>query len=150
MNVTITPGSPLEPGAAALLAESAALMQALFPPEDNFHLDPAALCAPHIAFFAARDGSRTLGTIALANMGDYGEVKSLFVSKAARGQGLARRLLDRAEHEARARALPWLRLETGNLLTAAIALYESAGFTRRGPFGDYPDAPTSIFMEKPL
>jgi len=44
----------------------------------------------------------------------------------------------------------WHDLETGNLLTAAIALYERAGFKRRGPFGDYPDAATSIFMEKPL
>ncbi len=150
MTATIAPASPQEPGAAALIRESDRLMRALFPPEDNFNLDPAALSAPNITFFAAKDGPATLGIIALADMGTYGEVKSLFVSDAARGQGLARRLLARVEHAARARALPCLRLETGNLLTAAIALYESAGFTRRGPFGDYPDAPTSIFMEKPL
>ncbi len=150
MNIAIAPASPLEPGALALLGESHALMQALFPPEDNFHLDPAALTSRHISFFAAKDSAQTLGIIALANMGDYGEIKSLFVAEAARGQGLAKRLLAHAEDEARAQNLPLLRLETGNLLSAAIALYEGAGFTQCPPFGDYPDAPTSIFMEKPL
>ncbi len=148
--MNIAPASPLDPGPAALIAESDALMAALFPPEDNFNLDPGALAAPHIRFFAASEAGETLGIIALANMGDYGEVKSLFVSDAARGRGLARRLLAHVEAEARAQGLPRLRLETGNRLTAAIALYEAAGFRRRAPFGTYPDAPTSIFMEKPL
>ena len=150
MTVTIAPGSPHDPGAMALLADSAALMQELFPPEDNFNLGPDALAAPHIAFFTARRDATTLGIIALANMGSYGEVKSLFVAGPARGTGLARRLLARVEAEARAQNLPCLRLETGNLLHAAIALYQRAGFTRRGPFGDYPAAATSVFMEKPL
>lgn len=150
MKVTIAPASPLEPGAMTLLGQSHALMAELFPPEDNFNLDPTTLAAPHIRFFAAKNSTDTLGIIALANMGDYGEVKSLFVSQAARGQGLARRLLAHVEAEACARNLPLLRLETGNLLTAAIALYEAAGFSHCPPFGDYPDAPTSIFMEKRL
>ncbi len=150
MSISIAPASPLDPGPAALIAASGALMQALFPPEDNFNLSPQALAAPHIAFFAARRGDETLGIIALADRGDHGEVKSLFVADSARGQGLARRLLARVEAEARARALPCLRLETGDRLSAAIALYQSVGFVRRGPFGDYPDAPTSVFMEKPL
>ena len=146
----IAPASPLAPGPAALIAASHRLMEELFPPEDNFHLDPQALARPHIRFFAATEAGETLGIVALADMGDYGEIKSLFVAPAARGRGLARRLLAHAEAEARALALPCLRLETGNLLTAALALYEGAGFSRRPPFGDYPDAPTSIFMEKLL
>ena len=43
-----------------------------------------------------------------------------------------------------------LRLETGIKQDAAIRLYESAGFHRRGPFGSYRDDPLSVFMEKPL
>ena len=43
-----------------------------------------------------------------------------------------------------------LRLETGIKQDAAIRLYESAGFRRRGPFGSYRDDPLSVFMEKPL
>ncbi len=148
--MNIAPASPRAPGPAALLAESAALMQALFPPEDNFNLDPAGLEAAHIHFFAAGEAGATLGIVALADMGEYGEVKSLFVAEAARGRGLGARLLAHVEAEARARKLPLLRLETGNRLHAALALYEKAGFRRRPPFGAYPDARTSVFMEKPL
>ena len=60
------------------------------------------------------------------------------------------RLLDRLEVEARARDLPMLMLETGNVLHAAHRLYARAGFAERGPFGDYPAANSSLFMEKRL
>jgi len=42
------------------------------------------------------------------------------------------------------------RLETGDTLKAAHRLYEKHGFTFRGPFGEYPDLPESLFMEKRL
>ncbi|PIE06528.1 MAG: GNAT family N-acetyltransferase [Rhodobacterales bacterium] len=150
MSVTVEPGDPRAPGAARLLKRSHALMESLFPPEDNFYLDIDALTAPHIAFFVATEQGAVLGTAALAEMGGYGEVKSMFVDEAARGRGVGAALLGRLEAEARARALPILRLETGNLLKAAHRLYARAGFTERGPFGDYPAAPSSLFMEKRL
>lgn len=150
MTLTVGPGDPRDPAAASLLRQSHALMESLFPPEDNFFLDIGALAAPDIAFFVARRDAEILGTAALADRGKYGEVKSMFVAASARGHGVGVALLERLEQEARARQLPILRLETGNALHAARHLYAKAGFTERGPFGDYPAAPTSIFMEKPL
>lgn len=150
MSVTVAPGDPRDPAASALLKQSHALMQSLFPAEDNFFLDIDQLCAPHVAFFVATRDSDTLGTAALADKGTYGEVKSMFVDEAARGLGVGAVLLARLEAEARARALPMLMLETGNLLHAAHRLYARAGFTERGPFGAYPDAGSSLFMEKQL
>lgn len=150
MTVTVEPGDPCAPQAAALLKKSHALMQSLFPPEDNFYLDVEALTAPHIAFFVAVRGRATLGTAALADMGTYGEVKSMFVDEAARGLGVGAALLDRVEAEARAKGLTALMLETGDVLYAAHRLYARAGFTERGPFGDYPAATSSLFMEKRL
>lgn len=150
MTIRVETGDPRDPAARALLKQSHALMESLFPPEDNFYLDIDALTAPHIVFFVARRGDETLGTAALADKGGYGEVKSMFVAEAARGLGVGAALLARLEDEARTRGLPALMLETGNLLHAAHRLYARAGFIERGPFGDYPAAASSLFMEKRL
>lgn len=141
---------PHHPQATALLKQSHALMTSLFPPEDNFYLDIDDLCAPHIHFFAARDGEHLCGTGALAIKNGYGELKSMFVDERARGKGVASALLRQVEDTARAEGLTLLRLETGNLLHAAHHLYEKHGFTRCGVFGDYTNANSSIFMEKQL
>ncbi len=148
--IIVERGNPKDEQASTLLRASHALMQSLFPPEDNFFLDIDQLCAENIRFFTAREGDRVLGTGALAIKDGYGEVKSMFVDDAARGKGIAAALLRQIEDEARAEGLPSLKLETGNLLHAAHRLYERQGFTRCGPFGDYPDAASSIFMEKAL
>ncbi|HCQ64913.1 MAG TPA: GNAT family N-acetyltransferase [Rhodobacteraceae bacterium] len=150
MSVTVEPGDPRAPGPAALLKQSHALMEGLFPAEDNFYLDIDALTAPHIAFFVALKAGETLGTAALADKGAYGEVKSMFVAETARGLGVGAALLDRLEAEARQKRMAVLMLETGNVLHAAHRLYARAGFVERGPFGDYPDANSSLFMEKRL
>jgi putative acetyltransferase len=146
----IRPGDPREPGAMALLQASHALMESLFPPEDNHYLSVDALLVPEIAFFVAEDGGEILGTIALARTAGYGEVKSMFVSPAARGRGVARALLAHLEGVARGAGLPLLRLETGNLLEAAMALYTAQGFRQCGAFGEYEVNGTSVFMEKTL
>jgi len=148
--LSIAPGDPRDAGAAALLRQSHDLMRALFPPEDNFFLDAGALRTPDIRFFLATRRGETVGTGALALCDGYGEVKSMFVAEAARGQGVAEALLARIEAEARANGLPLLRLETGDRLGAALRLYSRHGFERRGPFGDYPDAASSVFLEKSL
>lgn len=146
----IEAADPRTPGPRQLLEASHALMVANFPPEDNYFLDIEALCADNIRFFAARDGVITLGTGALALMGSYGEVKSMFTSAAARGKGVAAALLRQIEDQARRENLSALKLETGGILGAAIRLYERHGFTRCGLFGDYSPNQTSVFMEKRL
>jgi putative acetyltransferase len=143
-------GDPREPGALASLQASHALMESLFPPEDNHYLSIDALRVPEISFFVAEDAGAVLGTIALARKDGYGEVKSMFVAPEARGRGVARRLLSHLEEVARGMGLPLLRLETGNLLEPAIALYTAQGYRRCDAFGDYAVNGTSVFMEKPL
>lgn len=142
--------SPKDPAASALLRASHALMQSLFPPEDNFFLDIEELCRDDIRFFAARIDGTLVGTGALALKEGYGEVKSMFVDEAARGKGVADAILRQIEDEARAHDLAVLRLETGNVLYAAHRLYARHGYVTCGPFGDYHAAPSSLFMEKAL
>ncbi|MBS8226197.1 GNAT family N-acetyltransferase [Vannielia litorea] len=148
--IIVERADPRHPEAEALLKQSHALMQSLFPPEDNFFLDIDALAAPGILFFTAKAEGRVVGTGALAVKAGYGEVKSMFTAEAARGRGVAGKVLAALEAEARALGLGWLRLETGNSLEAAHRVYRAAGFLERGPFGDYPEAASSIFMEKRL
>ena len=148
--VIVEPTDPHDPQATALLQQSHALMQSLFPPEDNFYLVIDDLCADHIHFFAAREGTTMLGTGAVAIMPDYAEVKSMFTAEQARGKGVAAAILEHLIATAQAKGATMLKLETGNLLHAAHRLYERHGFVRCGPFGDYPDANSSIFMERAL
>ena len=148
--IIVEKSDPHHPQATALLRQSHALMQELFPPEDNYYLEIDDLIADNIAFFTARKGDQIIGTAALANKGDYGEIKSMFVDGAARGTGAADALMRQLEDEARELKLPMLKLETGNVLHAAHKLYARHGFTECGVFGDYVTANSSIFMEKSL
>ncbi|SDE60596.1 putative acetyltransferase [Salipiger thiooxidans] len=150
MSLAIHPVSPRDPRAIALLTESHALMNALFPPEENHFLDIDALCCESITLFGAEECGELLGCAALARRDGYGEVKSMFVAPEARGIGVARRLLDRLERTAREEGFPLLRLETGDRLAAAVSLYEREGYRRRAAFGSYPESASSLFYEKPV
>jgi len=143
-------GDPHDPQATALLKASHALMQELFPPEDNFFLSIDDLCEPNIRFYIAREAETVLGTGALAIKDTYGEVKSMFVSPDARGRGIADALMRQIEDTAISEKLEWLKLETGNVLHAAHKLYARHGFENCGVFGDYTEAASSIFMQKRL
>ena len=74
----------------------------------------------------------------------------MYVEPAARGRKLGRSILLRIEQEARTAGLECLRLETGIHQAEALALYRSAGYRERGPFGDYRSDALSIFMERNL
>lgn len=148
MPVTVTPESPRHPEATALLQASHAYSASLYKPEENYVLSIDDLCAPDICFLAARLGGRIVGTAALALREGYGEVKSMFVAPEARGQGVADALMRRLIAEGIAQRLPLLRLETGPLNHAAMRMYARHGFAVCGPFGDYPDSPASVFMQR--
>ena len=148
--IVVEPGDPHAPGATALLHQSHALMQELFPPEDNYFLDIDELCTPDIRFFTARRGDDTVGTGALAIKDGYGEVKSMFVAPTSRGSGVADAVLRQLEDCARAENIPELRLETSLILAAAVKLYAGHGFCECGIFGDYQPNTSSYFMKKVL
>ncbi|MEM7525026.1 MAG: GNAT family N-acetyltransferase [Pseudomonadota bacterium] len=150
MTVQIVAGDPHDPAATALLKASHDLMTSLFPAESNHFLGADALAGPDIQFFVARRAEQTLGCVALADRGEYGEVKSMFVDPAGRGGGVGAALLERVESAAIEKGLNVVMLETGSKLHAAHRLYERAGFTTRGPFGGYVDCAFSVFMEKRL
>lgn len=148
--LVVEPADPRAPGPRALLQASHALMQDRFPPEDIYALDIEDLCTPDIHFFAGREGQTVLGIGALTVKDGYGEVKSMFTARQARGKGVAAALLRQIEDQALALDLVLLRLETGAALEAAVRLYARHGFTECDIFGDYQPNTTSLYMEKPL
>ena len=126
-------------------------MASLYPAESNHMLDVASLRQPRVAFLVARVDGEALGCGPVVDSGEgWAEVKRMFVSPAARGLKLGRRLLDEIETIAARRGVRLLRLEMGGLQPEALGLYRSAGFVEIGPFGAYRPDPFSIFMEKTL
>jgi putative acetyltransferase len=134
----------------ALLVTVRTWSEDLYPPESRHGLDLDAYAHPDVTLFVAREAGVVLGCGAYRLQDDgSAEVKSMFVVPEARGRGIGRAILAAIEDAVRGR-ITALRLETGIKQDAAIRLYESAGFHRRGPFGSYRDDPLSVFMEKPL
>jgi putative acetyltransferase len=137
----------------ALIGELEAVLAAEYSPEQRHGLALDALFQPHIRFFVARLRGEAVGCGGVALFSDFAEVKRMYVRDAARRHGVAGAILARLEEEARTAGLAWLRLETGVHQTAAMQLYERAGFRRCAAFGDYVGmAPssivTSVFFEK--
>ncbi|NDR59242.1 GNAT family N-acetyltransferase [Aliiruegeria sabulilitoris] len=147
---SIRRANPREPGATSLLKASHGLMEELYPSDANYFLPIDALCMPGIHFYVAERGGRSLGCAALAEREGYGEIKSMFVDPDARGMGMADRLLEQLTSVARERGITLLRLESGKTLELAHRLYRRHGFVECERFGEYPDSPHSIFMEKAL
>lgn len=148
--IVVEAGDPFDPQAKALLEASHALMGELFPAEANHYLSLEALTAANVHFYTARRGEMIVGVGALAVKDGYGELKSMFVEEASRGQGIVDAIIRQLEDQARGLELPMLHLETGSLLHAAHKVYARHGFVPCGPFGDYEAGEFSVFMEKPL
>jgi putative acetyltransferase len=133
-----------------LLHEHLRSMHELSPPESVHALDIEKLRRPEITFWSAwEDGNVLLGCGALLELDRrHGEVKSMRTPEARRRTGAGRALLMHIIAVARARGYERLSLETGSMpaFMPAHRLYESAGFTRTGPFGAYVEDPNSIFM----
>lgn len=75
------------------------------------------------------------------------EIRRMYVHRDYRRRHVGRALLVHLVSEARLLGYQRLCLETGNKQPAAMALYESLGFTRIAPFGEYASDPTSICYE---
>jgi hypothetical protein len=137
------------PEVLALLEEHLRNMYELSPPEHVFAFDAAKLRAPDVTLWTAWSGERLVGCAALKHLSPTeGEVKSMRTPAAARRQGAGRVLLDHLLAVARQRGYESLHLETGThpAFEPAHALYRSVGFRDCGPFADYEENSSSVFM----
>jgi putative acetyltransferase len=122
----------------------------LYPPEARFAIPADKHVGEAILFFVARENGTPVGCGALQRHHGYGEMKSVFLLPSARGKRLGQEIIRALEDAARRLGYAEVRLETGVRSPWAIKTYERAGYSRCARFGDYPEAPLSVYMMKRL
>ncbi|MET0480336.1 MAG: GNAT family N-acetyltransferase [Mycetocola sp.] len=150
--VSIAVERPRQAEVLDLLQLGADFALSLYPAENTFLLDVDELERPGVAVYVARsEGGHAVGMAALVPWGEtVTELKRMFVHPDARGAGVATRLLDRIEVDARAAGLRQIVLETGTLHTAAPALYARCGYEPIPQFGQYIGEKYSYCMARML
>ena len=143
-DITITPADPDDPDTLFCWGEYFTLLAAKIPdlPPGLFPLpDPhaASYRPPPGALLLARSDQTPLGCVALRPLhGRTAEVKRLWVAPAARGHGLARRLMRAIEDQARSLGYQNLKLDTHASLTGALGLYHKTGWTEIPAYSGFP------------
>lgn len=122
-------------------AELQSRFEAGFDPDAVKNFDPAEMTPPKGYFVIARRDGEAVGCGALKVLEPgIGEIKRVWVSNAARGQGLAGKLMDRLESIAQNAGLTLLRLDTNRSLLEAHALYRKRGYHEIARYNDNPYA----------
>ncbi|EIZ83061.1 MarR family transcriptional regulator [Methylobacterium sp. GXF4] len=151
--ITIAEADPRGEAARSCLeayyAELARRLETGFDVKLSCDPEAAAMARPRGAFLLAMADGLPVGCVGLKGSGGpVAEVKRLWIDPAARGFGLARRLMQAVETAARELSVAVLRLDTNSALAEALALYRKTGWVAIDRFNDdpYPDH----FFEKTL
>ena len=140
-----------DPALLGLLQQLDSYLSGLYPAESNYALSLEALRQAYAVFVLAFVDDQVAGCGGFVKEDDqHAELKRMIVLPAFRGRAIGSRILVELESLVRAAGPHVARLETGISQPDAIRLFEKAGYHRRGPFGNYPDDPLSVFMEKAL
>ena len=146
--ITITTVSPADEQVQSLIDKLDAFQIELYGRE-NCHLDSIEVLLKSGAhMLGAYSGSQLVGIGAVKIMGDYAEIKRMFVEESHRGMGIAENILSQLEAYAQEQGIMQLNLETGVYHTAAQKLYRKLGYSVIDHFGDYPITGLSVFYEK--
>jgi GNAT superfamily N-acetyltransferase len=154
MQIDFRPGH-VDSGDGALLAQ--AMREDIAAMYEGLNLDgpempkagPAELSPPGGAFLVGYSGDIAVCCGGVKRLDDAAcEIKKMFVTPEARGQGVARTLLRALEDEGRRLGYVIARLDTGPKQAHAKALYESAGYREIANFNANPVA--TYFAERDL
>ena len=149
--MTLRPLSADHPDALVLIAELDAELNRSTPKEHMFGLHTGEAADPRLRFFVVELEGVVAGCGALRELEPgVAELKRMYIRRAFRRRGLGRVLLESLEREAAASGIHTLKLETGWMLTEAVTLYHSAGFSDIPAYGEYVTSPYSLCMEKRL
>ncbi|MFF4616816.1 GNAT family N-acetyltransferase [Nonomuraea jabiensis] len=147
-DLSITAAASDDPGIRRLVHDLDADLASRYPGDmggPGGHLDPA------VRFLLAEFDGRPVGCCAIQPFPDgAAELKRMYVTPAARGRGIAGRLLAEAERLAAALGHHEIRLETGVRQREAIALYTRSGYTIIPNYPPYQHDPLSHCYAKRL
>ncbi|HEY4357474.1 MAG TPA: GNAT family N-acetyltransferase [Acidobacteriaceae bacterium] len=121
--------------------------------EDELKVLPMRYGPPHgKTLLAIRDGEVVGGGAYRRSSPETFEMKRLYVSGKAKGEGIGRRLCEALLESAKDEGAQVMRLDTVNFMTEAIAMYERFGFVPCAPYNTYPERLESfmVFLEKTL
>lgn len=141
------------PEAQALIGALNDELSRQYPDEDKtyFRLAADEVAAGNGAFLIAFRSGQAIACGAVRRVDERtGEIKRMYVRPEERGRRIGRAIVAALEAEARALGITRLVLETGIRQSAALSLYERAGFSRTPAFGEYVGSPLSICMAKEL
>ncbi len=151
--VEIRDADPSDPAALSCVS---AYYRLLLQAVDGFTPDMMTLPLPDAdsyrspggAFLIAWSDDLPVGCVSLRQLEPgVAEVKRLWVDPVARGQGLGRRLMRAIETRARDMGFTHARLDSNTMLTEAVTLYRTDGWTETTP---YTTLPANIWMLKRL
>jgi putative acetyltransferase len=151
-NIKVSLERPDSSDALNLIGEAQRELKARYPADSIQHpFDPRDVASPPAVFVIARLDGRAVGCGAVRPLDRaVGEVKRVFVQPESRRIGIARVIMATLEDLALRNGFTTLRLETGTLQPESVALYESLGYRRIPPFGEYVSDPQSLCYEKDL
>ncbi|QSB13585.1 GNAT family N-acetyltransferase [Natronosporangium hydrolyticum] len=152
--VEIRPVGYDDPAAQQLVTAALAdLGQRYGGPGDQTPVAPTQFRPPEGGFFVAYlagEGVGCGGWRGYAQDRAVAELKRMYVAPAARGRGVARRLLEAVEQAARQHGRTRMILECGDKQPEAVTLYRSRGYEPIPHFGYYKDAPGVISLGRTL
>lgn len=126
---------------AAYFRELAARFEDGFDPGAGDAASAAEMRPPTGFFVVARIDGRAVGCGGVRHIGQSrGEIKRMWTAPAARGQGVAGRVLQELEALARRAGFDALRLDTNRVLVEAQALYRRAGYREIARYNNNPYA----------
>lgn len=151
--ITIEPADPEDPRVLqcvqSYVDELSRVFETTFDPVTSGDPESDSMRAPNGVFLLAMSDGLPIACGALSNKGNQtGEIKRVWISPAARGLGLAKRLMTDLEDRARALGMTRLVLDTNGRLTTALNLYRTTGWTEIDRYNDNPYA--EHFFEKHL
>ncbi|MFZ4834251.1 GNAT family N-acetyltransferase [Rouxiella sp. Mn2063] len=150
MSVTLTRVELFDHRFVALVNQLDSYQKPLYPATNDYTMPLEVMAQAESYPLLAEIAGTAVGCACLYIADGIAEIKRVFVDPHCRGQGIAVKLVQAVELQARKRNISRLYLETGIYQPHAVGLYRRLGFQQTECFGSYIDDPLSVYMVKDL